>query len=80
MKRRADVVGIFPNDDSVIRLLGSILAEQHDEWLVCRKVYSQESIRKALGYASDEPDSIAAKSPGLSLGEAIQPDNVSETI
>ncbi len=79
MKRRADVVGIFPNDDSVIRLLGSILAEQHDEWLVCRKVYSQESIRKALGYVPEDPDPIATKAPGLSLGP-IQPDTVSETI
>ena len=48
IKRRADTVGIFPNEDSSLRLLGSILQEQDDEWSVCRKVYSQESIKKAL--------------------------------
>jgi len=48
IKRRADTVGIFPNEDSALRLIGSILQEQDDEWSVCRKVYSQESIKKAL--------------------------------
>jgi putative transposase len=54
--RRTDVVGIFPNDRSLIRLAGMLCIEQNDEWLVGRGYLSAESISLALSSPDDHTD------------------------
>jgi transposase-like protein len=51
IKRRADVIGIFPNDRAVVRLVGALMLEQNDEWAVSRRYMSLES----LATLSDDP-------------------------
>jgi transposase-like protein len=58
--RRSDVVGIFPNDRSVIRLIGSLLIEQNDEWLLTRGYLSKESIGLVLEDQADASESEVA--------------------
>src|SRR5215475_2532411 len=52
IKRRTDVVGIFPNEDAIVRLIGAILLEQNDEWAVQRARYMT---LETIAPLSDDP-------------------------
>ena len=54
VKRRTNVVGVFPDRDSVIRLVGSLLMEVDDEWQIGRRYFSQASMKELL-----EPEPLA---------------------
>jgi hypothetical protein len=54
VKRRADVVGFFPNEASIARLVGAILMEQHDEWRLQHRYLSLETITGSADGAAIE--------------------------
>ena len=64
IRRRTNVVGIFPTRPSIIRLVGALLAEQHDEWAIARRYMSHDSLTQAR-IRLIEPDQLEEVTPAL---------------
>lgn len=56
IRRRTNVVGIFPNRAAIIRLVGAVLGDYNDEWMVTRRCMSLGSLQKAQAAAVDGSD------------------------
>ncbi|PRX29379.1 Transposase, Mutator family [Meinhardsimonia xiamenensis] len=46
VKRRSDVIGIFPNDEAIVRLVGALMLETNDEWAMARRCMSLETLAR----------------------------------
>jgi putative transposase len=53
VKRRADVVGIFPNEPAIVRLIGAVLLEQNDEWQLQHRYMQLEAMAELIPPAVD---------------------------
>ena len=60
VKRRTNVVAIFPNEDAIVRLVGALMLEQNDEWAVCRRYMSLETLAAMSDDRAIRPMAIPA--------------------
>ena len=58
VKRRADVVGIFPNEDSIVRLIGAVLLEANDEWQLQHRYMQVEAMADLIPPATEEEKTL----------------------
>jgi len=60
IKRRTDVVGIFPDEAAVTRPVGALMSEQNDEWAITRRHMTLETVAAIRDTAPMDPATIAA--------------------
>ena len=59
IKRRTDVVGIFPNEAAIERLVGAVLLENNEEWLTMRRYMPLEAMAKIMQPETIEPATLS---------------------
>jgi transposase-like protein len=64
IKLRTNVVGIFPNDKAVIRFVGAVVGDQHDEWVIARRYLTDTSMAQLHASRQTDPVHVVELTPG----------------